>query len=183
MNNDKCMQQVLKEQYCAVGPSATLDADIVSNMQYLQCCIKEALRLRPPLIMLMRMALKVFRTSCSGKILTISKGDICVTSPLVSGHLEDIFENADQFITDRFMNDKIKLKEPFSFLGFGGGMHACMGQQFGLLQIKTVLSVLFRMYKFESAHPATFPEPDYTAMVMGPKGPVMVRYQKIKMPS
>ena len=53
-----------------------------------------------------------------------------------------------------------------------------MGQQFGLLQVKTIVSLLLRNYKFELVDPA-FPEPDYTAMVVGPKNHLEVRYTKL----
>ena len=55
---------------------------------------------------------------------------------------------------------------PFAHLGFGGGIHQCMGQQFGFCQVKTILSWLNRHYDMELA--SAFPEPDYTAMVVGP---------------
>ena len=57
-------------------------------------------------------------------------------------------------------------------------MHACMGQQFGLLQVKTILSVILRNYEIEPVDPE-FPEADYTAMVVGPKNHLMVRYKKL----
>ena len=63
-------------------------------------------------------------------------------------------------------------------LGFGGGMHQCMGQQFGLLQVKTIVSILLRHYKFEALD-KEWPEPDYTAMVVGPKNNCNVRYTKL----
>ena len=57
-------------------------------------------------------------------------------------------------------------------------MHQCMGQQFGLLQVKTILSILLRNYRFEAIE-KEFPEPDYTAMVVGPKNHLKVRYTKL----
>merc|ERR1711871_1053027 len=63
---------------------------------------------------------------------------------------------------------------PFAHIGFGGGIHQCMGQQFGYCQVKTILSWLNRNYDMEIV--SEFPEPDYTAMVVGPKGKPMVRY-------
>ena len=57
-------------------------------------------------------------------------------------------------------------------------MHQCMGQQFGLLQVKTIVSVLFRNYKVEPIT-SDFPEPDYTAMVVGPKNHCKVKLTKL----
>lgn len=92
--------------------------------------------------------------------------------------MPSVFKDPDNFEPDRFGPERNEAKVPFSFLGFGGGMHACMGQQFGLLQVKTIVSILVRNYKFETVE-NIFPEPDYTAMVVGPKNHLMVRYSKL----
>ena len=42
-----------------------------------------------------------------------------------------------------------------------------MGERFGFLQVKTILSVLFRHFDVEPVD-ATAPLPDYKAMVVGP---------------
>ena len=67
---------------------------------------------------------------------------------------------------------------PFSFIGFGGGRHGCMGQNFAYLQIKTIWSVLLRNFEFEMLDP--FPEPNFESMVIGPK-PCRVRYTRRKL--
>ena len=55
--------------------------------------------------------------------------------------------------------------------------HACLGQQFGLMQVKTIVSILIRNFDLVPED-KEFPEPDYTAMVVGPKNHLMVRYTK-----
>jgi sterol 14-demethylase len=106
----------------------------------------------------------------------VQKGDIVVTSPAVAMRLPEVFKDPDVFDPDRFAEPREEHKTPFSYLGFGGGMHACMGQQFGYMQVKTILSVLLRKYELEMVD--GIPEPDYTAMVVGPKGHPTCRYKK-----
>jgi len=108
----------------------------------------------------------------------IPKGDIVITSPAVASRMESVFARADAFEPERFGPERNEQKTPFAYLGFGGGLHQCMGQQFGLLQVKTIMSVLLRNYRFEKTTTA-FPEPDYTAMVVGPKNHCKVKYTKI----
>ncbi len=57
-------------------------------------------------------------------------------------------------------------------------MHQCIGQQFGTMQVKTIMSILLREYQFELLD--DFPKPDYKAMVVGPEGKCRVRYQRRK---
>lgn len=40
-----------------------------------------------------------------------------------------------QFDPDRFGAGREEHKQPFAYLGFGAGMHQCMGQQFAFVQV------------------------------------------------
>lgn len=179
VHNPQCLKEMLKEQKEVLGEkdiNVPLDFDSVGKMEYLQNSVKESLRMFPPLIMLMRMAMQDIETTLNGKKYTIPKGDIVITSPAVASRMASVFTKPDEFDPDRFNGPEVKV--PYAYLGFGGGMHACMGQQFGLLQVKTIVSILLRNYTIEPVD-KELPEPDYTAMVVGPKNHLMVRYKKI----
>jgi sterol 14alpha-demethylase len=174
----ECLKKVLEEQDRVAGPA--LDFDSVAQMEYLQNCVKETLRLHPPLIMLMRMAMQTVETTTEdGQKFVIPEGDIVVTSPAAASRLPNVFKNPDNFEPERFESERNEHKPLYSFLGFGAGMHACIGQQFGLLQVKTILSILVRNYRFEPVD-KEFPEADYAAMVVGPKNHLRVRYTKLE---
>lgn len=69
----------------------------------------------------------------------------------------------------------------FAYAPFGGGLHACLGQQFAFVQLKTVLSVLFSTFELELATPGgVFPPINYHAMVVGPTAPCTVKYRRRK---
>jgi sterol 14-demethylase len=176
--NKQCQEKVLNEQKSVVGDKSELDFDDLAQMGYLQDCVKESLRLHPPLIMLMRMCMQDCETTFEGKKYVIPKGDIVVTSPAAAGRMDTVFTNPDAFEPERFGEERAEHKTQFAYLAFGGGMHACMGQQFGLLQVKVIMSILFRNFKFEPVVDE-FPEPDYTAMVVGPKTNLRVKYTKL----
>lgn len=180
LHNPECMEKVFAEQKTLLGDNLEkqLDYDAVGNMEYLQNCVKESLRMFPPLILLMRMAKEDIPTTLNGKSYTIPKGDIVVASPAVSSRMGSVFKNPNSFEPDRFGPERNEQATPYAFLGFGGGMHQCMGQQFGLLQVKTIVSILLRHFKFELVD-KELPEPDYTAMVVGPKNHVQVKYTRI----
>ena len=171
----------MKEQKEVLGDKSInvpLDFDSVCKMEYLQNSVKESLRMFPPLIMLMRMAMQDIETTLNGKKYTIPKGDIVITSPAVASRMPSVFTKPDEFEPERFGVDRNETKVPYAYLGFGGGMHACMGQQFGLMQVKTIVSILLRNFTLDPVD-KEFPESDYTAMVVGPKNHLMLRYKKI----
>lgn len=182
----ECLKKVMAEQERVLSEAAKggdiasvpLDFDTVGSMEYLQNCVKESLRMFPPLVMLMRMAMKDVETTLNGRKYVIPKGDIVITSPAVSSRMPSVFKNPNNFEPERFEAPRNEHNVPFAYLGFGGGRHACLGQQFGLLQVKTIVSILLRNFKLEAVE-SEFPEPDYTAMVVGPKNHCTVRYTKL----
>ena len=155
-----------------------LDFDKINEMELLHDSMKEALRLCPPLILLIRKAMKNISFKIDGKNYTIPKGDMVLVSPSVGMRLSEVYTDPDTFDPDRFGPGREEHKSsPYAYLGFGGGMHSCMGQNFAFVQVKTILSVLFREYDFELIAD-NMPDIDYEAMVVGPKGDCRVRYKK-----
>ena len=69
----------------------------------------------------------------------VPKGDICCTSTCLQHRVEGLFENPDTYDHTRFLPPRCEDKNAkFTFIGFGGGRHGCMGTNFAYLQIKTV---------------------------------------------
>jgi len=91
--------------------------------------------------------------------------------------LKTTFPEPDKFDPDRFAAPREEHKKPYSYMGFGGGLHSCMGQNFAFVQVKTILSILFREYEIERIEPG-MPDIGYEDMVVGPKGDCRIRYKK-----
>ncbi|KAK4380541.1 hypothetical protein RND71_002403 [Anisodus tanguticus] len=181
--NNKYMSAVVDEQKNLMKKHGNkVDHDILSEMEVLYRCIKEALRLHPPLIMLLRSSHSDFSvTTREGKEYDIPKGHIVATSPAFANRLPHIYKNPDSYDPDRFApgREDDKAAGAFSYISFGGGRHGCLGEPFAYLQIKAIWSHLLRNFKFELISP--FPEIDWNAMVVGVKGEVMVKYKRRKL--
>ena len=167
MHHPDVMQRLVAEQAAVVPPKGEpLTFDHVNEMDTLHYCVKEAIRMFPPLILLMRKA----KVDIPVGDYTVPKGDIIMAAPGVSMRLpqkDGGFSNPDAFNPDRYVAPLNEGKEKYHYIGFGGGLHACMGERFGFLQVKTILSVLFRTFNVEPVD-KTMPQPDYKAMVVGP---------------
>lgn len=153
--------------------------EVLSEMDTLHRCIKEALRLHPPLIMLLRHSHSEFTVKTrEGVEFDIPRGDIVATSPAFANRLPHIFKDPDSYDPDRFApgREEDKAAGAFSYISFGGGRHGCLGEPFAYLQIKAIWSHLLRNFELELVSP--FPEIDWNAMVVGVKGNVMVRYTR-----
>ncbi|KAL0356614.1 UNVERIFIED_CONTAM: Sterol 14-demethylase [Sesamum calycinum] len=184
LRNPKYMSAVLDEQKNLMQKHGNkIDYDILSEMEALYRCIKEALRLHPPLIMLLRSSHSDFSVKTrEGIEYDIPKGHIVATSPAFANRLPHIYKDPDTYDPERFApgRDEDKAAGAFSYISFGGGRHGCLGEPFAYLQIKAIWSHLLRNFEMELISP--FPEIDWNAMVVGVKGKVMVRYKRRALP-
>lgn len=180
LQNKQYLSAVSEEQKKLMAKHGKkIDHDILSEMDTLYRSIKEALRLHPPLIMLLRHSHSDFSVQTrDGKEYDIPKGHIVATSPAFANRLPHIFTNPDSYDPDRFAvgREEDKAAGAFSYISFGGGRHGCLGEPFAYLQIKAIWSHLLRNFEMELISP--FPETDWNAMVVGVKGKVMVRYKR-----
>jgi sterol 14-demethylase len=163
--NNKCYLDRVRAEIAEFPDNLDYNT-VMDEMPFTDKCARESIRRDPPLIMLMR---KVMQNTKVGDFI-VPAGDIIACSPLLSHQDEDAFPNPRLWDPER---DLQKIKG--AFVGFGAGVHKCIGEKFGLLQVKTVIATLLKSYDFTPLGP--LPEPDYHTMVVGPTGPQTgVRY-------
>lgn len=178
LRNQSVLRRVKDEQKRVLEEgNGELDYRALVKMDLLHCCMKETLRMHPPLIFLMRKVLEP-RPALGGRF-EIPEGDYVVASPSIAGMLPDVFAEPSKWDPDRFLPPREEDKvAPFSFLGFGAGRHGCMGEGFAYVQVKTIWSVLLSTFELEAVGEAV-PEPNYSALVVGPfPGTCKVRYRR-----
>ncbi len=172
LQNPRYLPAVMAEQEAVLDAQGMTLASLKQLVQ-LEACIKEAERLHPPLIMLMRKVLAAIEFN----VHAIPAGDLVMVSPAVSHRISSSFAEPSRYDPDRFMPPREEdRRTPYSLIGFGGGKHRCIGLAFAYQQIKVIWSVLLKHYEFSLVDSA--PEPDYTSLVVGPRAPCLVRYQR-----
>lgn len=181
-NKEKTYHPAVEEQERIIkkhGPTISLEA--LDDMTLLHRNVQEAVRLHPPLILLLRQVHKDFTvTTSKGNSFVVPKGHIAATSPAYAHRLSSVFSSPDNYQPDRYEAPREEdKKKPFSYVGFGGGRHGCMGTNFAYLQIKAIWSVMLRNFEMEMVDP--FPQADLDSMVVGPKA-CRIRYTRRKVP-
>lgn len=141
----------------------------------LEASLKEALRLHPPLIILMRVVQEDFEVEGH----EVKAGQTIAVSPAVSNRLPEDFPEPDRFDPDRNLEPRQEdLANRWTWIPFGAGRHRCVGAQFAMMQLKAIFSVLLQNYEFELAQPADSYHNDHSKMVVQLAQPCSVRYRR-----
>ncbi|XP_020201344.1 obtusifoliol 14-alpha demethylase-like [Aegilops tauschii subsp. strangulata] len=159
-----------------------LDYEVLQEMDTLHRCVKEVLRLHPPAMMLLRHARQSFTVRTSeGDEYEVPEGRTVASPLVIHNRLPHVFRDPEKYEPDRFgpgIGEDIA-GGAFSYTAFVGGRHACIGEAFAYMQIKVIWSHLLRNFEMEMVSP--FPETDWNVVMPGPKGKVMVRYNRKRM--
>ncbi|XP_072010404.1 lanosterol 14-alpha demethylase [Engystomops pustulosus] len=168
--------QCFAEQKTVCGEDfPPLHYDQLKDLQVLDRCIKETLRLRPPIMTMMRMA----RTPQSVAGYNIPPGHQVCVSPTVNHRLHDTWVQNTEFNPDRYLHENPAAGEKFAYVPFGAGRHRCIGENFAYVQIKTIWSTMLRLYEFDLVD-GYFPTINYTTMIHTPNNPI-IRYKRRKL--
>lgn len=80
----------------------------------------------------------------------VPKGWYVVVSPLLTHRLSEFYSEPHDFNPNRFSPPHKEDKQhPFALIGFGGGVHRCLGHELAQMEIKVILSTLLRRYRWQ----------------------------------
>ncbi len=141
----------------------------------LEAAIKEALRLHPPLILVLRKATRDLDLAGHA----IPAGSLVGASLSVSNRLPEAFDDADEFRPERYVDPRQDdLDNPWSWLPFGGGRHRCVGAAFALMQLKAIFCVLLQDWDMALAQAPESYRNDHSKMVVQLAQPCAARYRR-----
>ncbi|XP_044587730.1 cytochrome P450 4C1-like [Cotesia glomerata] len=114
----------------------------VKHLRYLECCIKEALRLYPSVAVISRK----IQEDLVLKHCYVPRGTT-VTLQIFDTHRDaNFWPRPNVFDPDRFLPENSVNRHPFSFIPFSAGSRNCIGQKFAMLEMKTFMAGL--LYNF-----------------------------------
>ena len=141
----------------------------------LESAVKEALRLHPPLILLLRVA-QSDQEVCGHRI---PAGTMVGCSLAVSNRIESDFPDPDAFRPERYVAPREEdVLNRWTWVPFGAGRHRCVGANFAMMQLKAIFSVLLRDWEFEPAQPPETYRNDHSKMVVQLAQPCAARYRR-----
>ena len=123
--------------------------DKITNMKYLDCVIKEGLRLHPPILFMARL---VEKDEQIGDLLVPKGTEILITPGAVHRNPE-YWPEPDKFIPERFNDEENMKRDPFTYNPFSAGPRNCIGKRFALLELKTLVYHVLTEFRLTSSQP------------------------------
>ncbi|CAN6216195.1 unnamed protein product [Urochloa humidicola] len=147
MRNPRVMEKAQDEVRRALAGRRTVTEDDLGNLHYMHLVIKEALRLHPPLPLLLP---RECRRTCQVLGYDVPAGTIVFVNAWAIARDPSYWDMAEEFVPERFEDGEIDFKgTDFKFIPFGAGRRMCPGMAFGLVHLELALAGLLYHFDWE----------------------------------
>jgi cytochrome P450 len=150
MKNPQCVDAILEELDTATGPQGHPTFDNVAGCHYLQAVLSESQRLHPSVPFEPRTALEADVLPFTK--IPVEPGQTVGYCNYASGISPKIWgPDAAEFKPTRWIeaDGTCRKEDQYKFPAFNGGRRLCLGMDMANLEMKVVLGVLLRKFRFE----------------------------------
>lgn len=143
--NPEAQQKVFEEVRGIVGEDLNVypTYNQLQEMKYIECCIKETLRIYPPVPMYGRNLDEDI--DLDGKI--VPKGSNFNIMIYNINMDSKYFKNPEAFVPERFNESNERNENPFVYVPFSAGPRNCIGQKFAMLELKSAFCNVIRNFE------------------------------------
>ncbi|KAI9702568.1 MAG: Sterol 14-alpha demethylase [Candelina mexicana] len=188
------MEELYQEQLRVLGSTTTpLTYDNIQKLTLLKHVIQETLRLHPPIHSIMRKVKNPLPIAGTNWIVPASH--VLLAAPATMGMSNDYFPEAEKWdphrwekIADPKDQEKEKMDYGYglvstgadsTYLPFGAGRHRCIGEQFAMVQLSCVVSVMVRNFRLKSVRgDKGVVDTDYSSLFSRPMEPALVQWER-----
>ncbi|XP_017721995.1 PREDICTED: docosahexaenoic acid omega-hydroxylase CYP4F3-like [Rhinopithecus bieti] len=163
---------------CVFAPLIRIGAgcflrDDLAQLPFLTMCIKESLRLHPPVPAISRCCTQDIVLP-DGRV--IPKGVICHISVLGTHHNPVVWPDPEVYDPFRFDPENIKERSPLAFIPFSAGPRNCIGQAFAMAEMKVVLALTLLRFRVLPDHTEPRRKPE---LVLRAEGGLWLRVEPL----
>uniref|UniRef100_A0A8C7PUS4 aromatase n=1 Tax=Oncorhynchus mykiss TaxID=8022 RepID=A0A8C7PUS4_ONCMY len=138
-------QQICRDEVIsALEGRDTMEWEDLSKIPYTTMCIKESLRLYPPVPGISRKITKPI-TFFDGR--TVPEGCLVGTSIFGIHRNATVWEDPNAFDPLRFLPENSAKRSPHAFVPFSAGPRNCIGQNFAMNEMKVVVAQTLKRYQ------------------------------------
>lgn len=154
------LQKMREEAIRVLGERGTPTFENSRELIYSMQVVQEVLRLYPPAWLMGRKALEKDQL---GKY-QIKKNSYVLISPYALHRHPAYWDHPEDFNPDRFAPGAGKDRPTYAYIPFGGGPRICIGNNFALLEMQVLLTLMVRDFNFErvSSQQEVIPDPMIT---------------------
>ncbi|KAK9678743.1 hypothetical protein RND81_11G230900 [Saponaria officinalis] len=147
IRNPRALKRVQEELAQVVGMTRKLNESDLEKLQFFKCCIKETLRLHPPIPLLLH------ETAEDATVLGyhIPKKSRVIINAWAIGRDPNSWSDPESFKPERFLNEGMPdfKGANFEFIPFGSGRRSCPGMQLGLYALEMCVANLLHCFTWE----------------------------------
>ncbi|RVE60010.1 hypothetical protein OJAV_G00194620 [Oryzias javanicus] len=129
------LRQELREKAEQGMDLQNLNMELLEQLKFAGCVIKETLRINPPVPGGFRVALKTFELNG----FQIPRGWNVIYSICDTHDVAEVFPNKEDFQPERFLDKSFVDSSRFQYIPFGGGSRMCVGKEFAKVLLKIFL--------------------------------------------
>ncbi|KAG8375434.1 hypothetical protein BUALT_Bualt10G0099600 [Buddleja alternifolia] len=143
IKNKESRNKLIQELQSEIKNLNSIKEHNISQLPYLNACIKETLRLHPPIAFVPHLA----GSSCKVMGYTIPKGSLVMMNLWALGHDPNTWKDPFMFKPERFLDSGLDFHgQDFGYLPFGAGRRMCPGLQYANKQVYLILASLIRFF-------------------------------------
>ncbi|XP_008208149.1 probable cytochrome P450 12a5, mitochondrial isoform X1 [Nasonia vitripennis] len=142
--NPRVQKRLFNEIISKTKDYPILNKETLEKMPYLDACIKECLRIRPPFPYLTRLLPKDIILHGY----KIPKGTYLIMANQITFMREENFEDPEKFKPERWLKNDDSFSV-YSYLPFGKGLRSCMGENIAKLEIMLLTAKIIRNFRVE----------------------------------
>ncbi|XP_059107743.1 cytochrome P450 4F4-like isoform X1 [Peromyscus eremicus] len=139
---ERCRQEV--RELLRDRASTEIEWDDLAQLPFLTMCIKESLRLHPPVTMVSRCCTQDISLP-DGRV--IPKGVICIINIFGTHHNPTVWQDPEVYDPFRFDPENIQDRSPLAFIPFSAGPRNCIGQTFAMSEMKVALALTLLRFR------------------------------------
>nr|XP_054106471.1 cytochrome P450 4F3 isoform X4 [Callithrix jacchus] len=144
---ERCRQEV--QELLKGREPKEIEWDDLARLPFLTMCMKESLRLHPPVPAVSRCCTQDIALP-DGRV--IPKGVICLISVFGTHHNPAVWPDPEVYDPFRFDPENIKERSPLAFIPFSAGPRNCIGQAFAMAEMKVVLALTLLRFRVLPDH-------------------------------
>nr|BAH13972.1 unnamed protein product [Homo sapiens] len=168
---ERCRQEV--QELLKDREPKEIEWDDLAQLPFLTMCIKESLRLHPPVPAVSRCCTQDIVLP-DGRV--IPKGIICLISVFGTHHNPAVWPDPEVYDPFRFDPKNIKERSPLAFIPFSAGPRNCIGQAFAMAEMKVVLGLTLLRFRVLPDHTEPRRKPE---LVLRAEGGLWLRVEPL----